>query len=85
MLLEQDIIGKRRVSKTIITLDFKVSKSKKFIIETIWNSAIYIEMLEMSHLLRLHYLICWKVYLKKKQLTAYISSTIHLKTIQLTL
>lgn len=53
-LLEQDTIKKMRVDRNdVMELDAKDNKSGKYGVEAIWNSAVYIQKLELVHQLGL--------------------------------
>ena len=55
-LLEQDITRKERVDKKVTELDFEGGNSKEYVVETIWDSAVYAKKLK-GHLLGLYYLV----------------------------
>ena len=55
LLLKQDIIRKKRVKK-VPELDAN-DNSKKYKLEAIWNSAVYIEELKSDQLPEFYYLI----------------------------
>ena len=55
-LLEQDTTRKERVDEKVIELDFEAGDSKKYEVETIWDSAVYARKSE-GHLPRLYYLV----------------------------
>ena len=64
-LLEQDITTKGRSDKNV--MEFKVnSNDKKYKLEGIWNSAVYVKELAIGHLSDLYYLVSWKGYPKKE-------------------
>ena len=67
-LLEQDTIKKRQVDKKIVEkLEFKAGgNNKKYKVEGIHNSVVYIRKLEAGHLLSFYYLVFWKGYPKDK-------------------
>ena len=50
------------MDKNTIILDFELSNSKKYKVEKIENSIVYIRELEISYLLKLYYFIFWKDY-----------------------
>ena len=57
-LLEQNITKKEQVNKNNATkLDIGDSKSSKYRIETIWNSAVYTKELKSDYFLSLYYLV----------------------------
>ncbi len=61
-LLEYDTKKKGRVDETTSQLDFEANdKGKKYEIEGIWDSTVYIKK-SKDHLLRLYYLVLWKSY-----------------------
>ena len=65
-LLEQDIIGKRRVDdENAAELDAG-NKSGEYKVEAIRDSVVYARESEASHLSGLYYLLLWKRYLEEK-------------------
>ena len=65
LLLEQNTTKKEQVEK-IPELDANNDNSKKYKVETIWDSAVYINKLKSYHLPGLYYLVIWKSYFKEK-------------------
>ena len=66
-LLKQDTIKKGQINKNkIIKLDVSNKNSKKYKTEIIYNNIVYTRELELSHLLRLYYLVFAKDFLKKE-------------------
>ena len=65
-MLEQDIIKKGRVDeKTEMQLEFEAGgDNKKYEMEGICDSAVYVRESEAGHLLGLYYLVSWKNYSK---------------------
>ena len=63
-LLEQDTTRKERVEK-VPELDAG-DNSKEYKVEEIWDSAVYANELESSHLPDLYHLVAWKGYPKEK-------------------
>ena len=77
-LLEQDTTRKERVDKKMTELDFEAGNSKKYKVEVIRNSAVYVRELE-DHLPGLYYLVAWKGYSKEENSWEPISAVQHLK------
>ena len=65
LLLEQNIIRKKRVNKNVTKLDFKASNSKKYKAKAIQNNVVYANKAHV-HLSGFYYLIVKKGYLKEK-------------------
>ena len=65
LLLEQDIIRKRRVDEIMTELDIGNDDSRKYEVEAIWDNVIYVRE-SKSHLSGLYYLVFWKRYLEKE-------------------
>ena len=65
-LLEEDTTRKERVDKLVTELEFEASNSKKYKVEAIQDSAVYISKLESDQLPGLYYLIVWNNYPKEK-------------------
>ena len=61
-MLEQGITKKECIDKL---LELYIGNSKKYKVETIWDSIVYVNKLKVGYLPRLHYLIVWKRYPKK--------------------
>lgn len=59
LLLKQDTIKKKQVNKLFaeLELELKVDKNKKYKVEVIQNSEIYINKDAKSQLLKLYYLL----------------------------
>ena len=55
-MLEQNITKKGRVKK-ILKLDTSNNNSKKYKLEAIWDSAVYIKKSESGYLLGFYYLL----------------------------
>ena len=55
LFIEQKIIKKKEINKNIGR--FEASNNKKYKVEIIWNSIVYIKELETSYLLELYYLV----------------------------
>ena len=52
------------MKKFFLIPEFEIGNNKKYKVETIQKSAIYIKKVN-GHLLKLYYLIIWKSYLEK--------------------
>ena len=78
-LLELNTTRKQRVSKKVPELDASNKDSKKYKMEAIWNSAVYANKLESSHLSGLYYLVAWKGYSKEENTWELLSAVQHLK------
>ena len=65
-LLEQDTTKKRRVSKEVLELNASNKDRKEYKLETIWNSAVYANKLELGYLPSLYYLVAYKGYPKEE-------------------
>ena len=55
-LLEQYTTRKKRVDKKVMKLEFEVSNSKEYKVETIWHNAVYANKAK-GHLPGLYFLI----------------------------
>lgn len=64
-LLEQDNTRKEQVDKNTTRLEFDQGNKKKYNIEEIHDSVIYVKELE-DHLPKLYYLILWKKFYKEQ-------------------
>ena len=64
-LLKQNATRKKRVKK-VLELDAGNKDSKKYKVETIWDSAVYANNSDSGYLLGLYYLVAWKGYLEKE-------------------
>lgn len=64
-LLEQDIIRRRQVDKTIARLEFGSQDGKKYEVKIFYNSTVYARELR-DHPPGFYYLVSWKGYLKKE-------------------
>ena len=62
-LLEQETTKKERVDENMT--EFKAGNSKKYKVEVIQDSTVYINKAE-GHLPNLYYLVAWKRYLKEE-------------------
>ena len=81
LLLEQDNTKKGRVSKEVPELNVGNENSKKYKVEPIWDSALYANESELSHLPGLYYLVAWKGYRKEENTWEPLSSVQHLKKV----
>lgn len=59
-------IKKRYVNERIMELEFKAGKKKKYKIEVIWDSVVYMRELEISYLSKIYYFSFRKTYLENK-------------------
>ena len=76
-LLEQNTTKKRRVDKKAMKLN--AGNNEEHEIEAIWDSAIYAQKSESSHLPGLYYLLFWKGYSKKENTWELALAVQHLK------
>lgn len=53
-------------NKIMFQITIKNNKNKKYLVEAIWNSEIYVKKLHNSYLQGLYYFDSWKSHLKKK-------------------
>ena len=59
-LLELDTTKNERVDERVKKLKLKAGNSKKYKVETIWDSAVYASKSESGQLPGLYYLVAWK-------------------------
>ena len=67
------------MSKEVPELDAGNKDSKDYKVEAIWDSTVYTNELESSHLSGLYYLIAWKGYPKEENTWEPSSTVQHLK------
>ena len=65
LLLEQNITKKEQIDKKVIKLKFETGKSKKYKVEAILDSAVYVNKTK-GYLSGLYYLLAFKKTLRKK-------------------
>lgn len=68
LLLKQDTIKKKRADKNAAQLEFEAGNNKKYKVEGIQNSTVYVIESEAGHLSGLYYLVSWKNYLEKESM-----------------
>ena len=66
LLLEQDNTRKKQVDENVTELESDAGDNKKYKVEAIWDSTIYVMESESGYLPRLYYLIIWKGYSQEK-------------------
>ena len=77
LLLEQDTTKEER-DENAVELDTD-DNSKKYELEAIWDSAIYVKESKSDHLPDLYYLVLWKRYLEEENTWELASTIQHLK------
>ena len=78
LLLEQDIIRKKRVDDENVE-ELDVGDKKEYEMEAIWDSAVYIKESELGHLLGFYYLVFWKGYPEEENIWKPASAVQHLR------
>lgn len=64
LLLEENRTRKRQ---EFLVLEFETSNNKKYKVEAIWDSVVYVKKVD-RYLLELYYLVVWKGYLEDKNI-----------------
>lgn len=64
LLLEENRTRKRQ---EFLVLEFETSNNKKYKVEAIWDSVVYVKKVD-KYLLELYYLVVWKGYLEDKNI-----------------
>ena len=79
LLLEQDITRKKWMNELFSEPEpkFDVGNNKKYKIEAIKNSIVYVKEVK-KHLLRLYYLVSWKSYPKEENIWKPFSKMMYL-------